>query len=402
MVTAKKINIKEAFFHLGIYLEFISQFLSTVVFVNGIMNNFSSIIHGMSFGLLAVSIIINNRHTRRQLLLLALCSCVGVLNYYVSGNATFVTLVLVAYAAKEYNFTLIIRKLLLLRIVLLGLTIFLSLGGVAIGYVSHRTGGDRFSLGFDTPNRLGLNLCAILIYSLYLYRKLSLKKLLILGVGVYILSFFSGAQTSAITFLVTFVLIICCKFFKWDKIDSRLLKGLLKNMYLIMLLFSIAIALLYRRGYTIFIVLNRLLSRRLYFFDYYLQNFNISLFGNAVLFQTEGWDYSLGQHIPLLTLDNAYLYYLFASGLVGCVFYFLFSRKVMQSLLETDDVYGVICAFGLLFSGLSEISALDVNFNHFLLLSFCESDRIEKRSSSSKLQKPANVAIGGVLEENKG
>lgn len=364
----KKINIKEAIFDIGLSLEFISYFLSTVVFTSDMMNSFISVIHYVSFVVLTMAIILDGKFSNRQLLIFFFTLSYGIINYAMSGMTTIITLVLVAYAARNYEFDKIVKKMLYLRIILILLVLLWVSLGFAVNSVNLRTDIYKASWGFDHPNVFGMHIFAVLISVLYLNRTISLRKVSVLSIGLYVICFIAGARTSLLAFAITFVLILCNKLFKWKEVKSKFMSFWIKNQYLFWLGLSTLVGLLYNSGNKIILAIDLIFSRRLYYFNYYLKNFSFNLFGDSVVYQTEGWNYALQKYIPLLTLDNAYLYYLFAGGLVGCVLYYIYIKKTMTYFILKKDVIGIICAVGFFIVGLAETTAFDVNFNLFLLL----------------------------------
>ena len=169
----------------------------------------------------------------------------------------------------------------------------------------------RRSLGFFNANAVFIYYLPIVLSGYYLFSNVKIFNILVL-ITATILYFFARSRAG----YIVVCLFILLSLFKNNKIIPKLSK----NMFGIMTIISILIAILYGQNSTN--TINELLSGRPYFSYYYLENNLVfTFFGNNM--------------INSMILDNFYLRLLVNYGIIGYLVYFYIYRKG-SSLLQMD------------------------------------------------------------------
>lgn len=208
---------------------------------------------------------------------------------------------------------------------------------------------NRNNLGFYLPNTLFLSLFPILICYLVLYYKnynSILKKVIACIIILFINFYFyklTNCRTGMICVLIALILI------NIDIYKIKLIKFISKYYLIIFLLISLFC--IYYYGADTTNSLNRLLSGRLYYLYYIINNKSINLLGNIIDLE--------------YPLDNIYIFYLYIYGIIVYLILLIISILSSSKLLKSNSLVFALLMFAIY--GLFE-NNMAFNYNYMLVL----------------------------------
>lgn len=317
----KKIK-KESLFYFFVYIN---------VFCKGIgLENDSKIYLGLLLiGILALGLkYASDKYTKKEFAVIFLMLFLGLINLFITKRTTMFLTCLCLAGMKNIDINKLFKGMLKIRLVT-----FISLVGLSLsGFINNnaiemwRINGyvTRYSLGFGHPNTLHLSL--FILISLYIYtyyNKIKLKNIIILTLANIFIGIYSKSLTGiiAVTILLLITYISKLNF----KIVKRLILSIPKYIYIFLLLFSFATALLYPK-LPIISDLNLILNGRIAYSAYYLNRYGFSLLGNNIILDTNA------------IFDNGYLYLYTQFGIVGLIFISYLLFKIFSNVKKNNDV----------------------------------------------------------------
>ena len=216
----------------------------------------------------------------------------------------------------------------------------------------------RYNLGFGSANGAFIFFLPILTSALYLTK--AKKNLLIvfplLIIAVSLIYYFTLSRTGIITSLFLFLMLILPG--KEKLLSSKILKGILKNVVLVFILISIAIAVFLSLTF-----INELLAFRPgYWLIHILQGvYHYNLFGYP-------WNEHYQSLVTKIPLDNSYIGMILAKGLVFSFLIFAYYYKGMAVLLSNKELVSIIIILSIFIFGLFENTFFVVGFNISLFI----------------------------------
>ena len=208
-------------------------------------------------------------------------------------------------------------------IILFILTILMSVMGILPENNSiRRVDGEtlvRANLGFTGMNTVFLCFLPIVLSFFILYEKKFEKKKLLVIIITFLISYVLYKATLCRTgFYCSLIMLLL--FFFVDKINnSKIVSVFVKYSYIILLIISIGIAIIYGNTYENSV--NMILTGRPYYWNYYISNYQLSLTGIDIL--------------NTMPLDNAYLTYLYDYGII-CFILFAYITFISQKSISKN------------------------------------------------------------------
>lgn len=208
-------------------------------------------------------------------------------------------------------------------IILFILTILMSVMGILPENNSiRRVEGEtliRANLGFTGMNTVFLCFLPIVLSFFILYEKKFEKQKLLIVIITFLISYVLYKATLCRTgFYCSLIMLLL--FFFVDKIhNSKIVTVFVKYSYIILLVISIGIAIIYGNTYENSV--NMILTGRPYYWNYYISNYQLSLTGIDIL--------------NTMPLDNAYLTYLYDYGII-CFILFAYITLVSQKSISKN------------------------------------------------------------------
>ena len=208
-------------------------------------------------------------------------------------------------------------------IILFILTILMSVMGILPENNSiRRVNGEtlvRANLGFTGMNTVFLCFLPIVLSFFILYEKKFEKKKLLVIIITFLISYVLYKATLCRTGFYCSLIMLLLFFFVDNIHNSKIISVLVKYSYIILLIISIGIAIIY--GSTYENSVNMILTGRPYYWNYYISNYQLSLTGIDIL--------------NTMPLDNAYLTYLYDYGII-CFILFAYITFISQKSISKN------------------------------------------------------------------
>lgn len=376
-----KLKFVSVFFYISYFLLLLNTLANKV----NIISNYSGLISKLSFIMLIASFILSIvRLTKKQIfynfiLLLFLC-----ISYFICTNANFLILILLVVTARNlqlyniFKYDFFIRILITLFIVL---SFFLNQTSDIYFY---EQGLIRYGYGFAHPNLLSFQLVVLYFEFIYIfgYKKKYLPLYIIaLCFILYINNVYLGSRTCNYILIFTFIILLFYKRIVTYLSSSKSLTFLIRNLFLIMTIFTFCITFLYK--FDVGAKLNRVLSNRLYYNSYTINNYNISLFGQKMDFISNE-DARLDSSLTTYILDNSYLVIIYQFGVIAYVAFLILSKKTLNNLFKQKKYFEILIFAMILVDGFMESYMYKIIYNPFLffmIYSILGSDYDEKNEN---------------------
>ena len=208
-------------------------------------------------------------------------------------------------------------------IILFILTILMSVMGILPENNSiRRVDGEtlvRANLGFTGMNTVFLCFLPIVLSFFILYEKKFEKKKLLVIIITFLISYVLYKATLCRTGFYCSLIMLLLFFFVDNIHNSKIISVLVKYSYIILLIISIGIAIIY--GSTYENSFNMILTGRPYYWNYYISNYQLPLTGIDIL--------------NTMPLDNAYLTYLYDYGII-CFILFAYITFISQKSISKN------------------------------------------------------------------
>lgn len=198
---------------------------------------------------------------------------------------------------------------------------------------------------------------------IYLYKP-SKNNILIYFILFFInIFFFIETDTKAVFFELFFVLIIflLVKYKCIKTPNNKITRILLCFSFILMFILTISLTLTYNRN-SVGLMINNLLSNRLFYNFQALSRYDISLFGNVV-----GWNMMESDGIGYFYVDSSYIQILLQYGVIILTAVLLYFTYLMHIFLNDKNIFGVLCLFGIALHAITDPHLLLLMYNPFLL-----------------------------------
>ena len=191
------------------------------------------------------------------------------------------------------------------------------------------------------------------LYYIYRNKKMIFPLIISLLISLFIYLFVDSRTSIVIILMIPVLIFITRRNYKL--LDNKLVKFLLKNMFLIITFITIILSLRVNSNIKFISNLNELLSYRLTLNNYFLNIYDINLFGNYV--KTD----------EIYILDSSYINILLRFGIILFIFiYYCFNKSI--KIMYKEKNYCLIIIFLVLFIyGFSESFLYKISANAFLL-----------------------------------
>lgn len=260
--------------------------------------------------------------------------------------------------AMTYKFDDLVKKDLIIKILLIGFIVANNLLGKTVGLHEKITRGTkvRNSFGFFHPNTFAMYSIMALIDYIYLKRNNInfINAIITLGLSILVL-YFTDSRSSFGLFIIAYLGIIYSSKFNKSNRKNKFVEFIVKNMYVILLIFTLGISYLYTMGNSMAMKFDQLLTTRVQIQAKYLETYSINLFGNQIEF--------------FKTLDNGFLRNILNYGLVlTIIFVIIYIFNIKRSIKDGDKIH--IIFLSLMIFSLSESSMFFVAYNIFWIYYF--------------------------------
>lgn len=349
----KKIKLSVLFYYLAYALLIIETMLSRIDFIN--YNKQFFLLFEILFLITSFILGINKNEKRiktKKMFFYIISLIVGVASYTITKNSIFIMALLFIYCSNTIDFDDFIKFDMKFKIFMLILMIFfLQIGILDNLQIIRENGVIRNTMGFYSPNTLGIYLLNICCDYIYIHKdNISLKNYIFIAICIIINYIITNSRTSSICLVLLMLYLIMRKHLK------------LKKLYLVPYIFtaiSFLCIYLYSLKIPFLIQLNEILSNRLLCGMKFFEEYGITFLGN----QFRTIDHWIGY---VYVIDNTYLNIFINHGLLltisAYIFIHLFNKKIVNS-----NVCLKIIVLIYFISGLLETNLFNVIYNPFLI-----------------------------------
>lgn len=382
-----KINMKELTFYVAIVFFYTQYIFGTSNLSNilGIpINYFCGCLKYASIILACIKIVIYTRFTKKQYLFLVFFFCIAIVSFLNSSSIYIFYFTLFIIAAKDMNYTKICKTIILTAVPSIVYIVIMSLLGkvgdslIVEGYnVITKTYVTRRSFGFQHINFLGGNALLLFMSIIYIrYDKYCWKDFLGTIVIITILIVVVFTKTAALLILIISLLVL------FEKVIGKFNKKVINITIFCIIIMSLLLTFIFSCIYDEYNIfhryINKVLSGRLYYNNYFLTNYDVKLFGQNIEFISS--IEAIKNHTKALVLDNAFLYLLYVYGIIEFCLVIGIYLKLFNRYKDKKFCI-CICIAGLFICGISEKWLFMLQFNPIPLLLFADSDEEIKKSN---------------------
>lgn len=366
-ITKEK-NIGNKLYFIGILFLQMSHTCMNIVFLSGYL----IAIKLLGILLLICYFVINLKYKnidKNKVILLSLVTISGLISYFLTTDTTIIELIIIVMASLGLDFDKVVKKDFIAKILILILIVSCYyLGYTTSDFTILRNGELRSSFGFYHPNIFGLYIMILFLEYIYI-KKIKNIKLILIAIFLAASIDITANSRSAVLGIIGATLLLV-----WDKLtvkilNTKVISFILKNLYIILSILSIALTTLFINNNDMAIWINELLSNRLIIQAEFLEKYTLNFFGNAI-------DYTK-------TLDNGYIRYLLNYGIFAAILFAIISYSNIKKSIKNKNIYITIYMLIFLIYMMSEQSIFYIHFNIFLLYIFTETGNKDKRIESN-------------------
>ena len=340
----------------------------TFILLQAMFNNVPSltplygIIDKLVIVLIFLTILFQNQIYRiKEIVWVVIIFAIVVISYFLSKDNIILKAIMLIIASKDINFKKFIKFDLVIKVIFCFIIIIFSQIGIAENYVILRADGTiRQSLGFSHPNALAaywLSICCDYIY--LAFNKNKIIKLFICTIITFIIGYITDSRTVIICVSLMIILLLYNNY-----LNNKIIKKIVIFLPYLLFALSLSSAYLYKSSDLIKNI-DRLLSKRIYYTEQYLQKYDINLFGQKI--ETVSTVQSRLLNISPQILDNSYIVLLLKFGIIllfcSCL---LLSLRLKLSYRERDKLLIIILIIFMIV-GLFENWLIKINYNPFIL-----------------------------------
>ena len=340
----------------------------TFILLQAMFNNVPSltplygIIDKLVIVLIFLTILFQNQIYRiKEIAWVVIIFAIVVISYFLSKDNIILKAIMLIIASKDINFKKFIKFDLVIKVIFCFIIIIFSQIGIAENYVILRADGTiRQSLGFSHPNALAaywLSICCDYIY--LAFNKNKIIKLFICTITTFIIGYITDSRTVIICVSLMIILLLYNNY-----LNNKIIKKIVIFLPYLLFALSLSLAYLYKSSDLIKNI-DRLLSKRIYYTEQYLQKYDINLFGQKI--ETVSTVQSRLLNISPQILDNSYIVLLLKFGIIllfcSCL---LLSLRLKLSYRERDKLLIIILIIFMIV-GLFENWLIKINYNPFIL-----------------------------------
>lgn len=315
--------------------------------------------------ILLSSLFLNRKYRIKEFLkYIAFLLMVFLIEINVSDRA-FLVYILFMISAQKIDLAKLIKFDVKLKTALLIFVIFLCEIGYINNYAAVINGSYKQALGFSHPNTFCCFAYTIILEWLCIHFKKAKWRNYLLALALFICIYaIGGGRTSSYTFLLIYFLFVIAKITPkvfYSKISSFIFTIITP----LMAFMSFLTAYLYSQGNTYMTVLNELMSYRIGLSSYFMDNYDIKLFGQEVLtISTRSAD--LG-NVQSLILDCAYIRCILVYGAIYFSILIVMYIILLRALLYNKQIEYALFALFFVILGVGESYMLNPLYNISML-----------------------------------
>lgn len=327
----------------------------------------SNVVSWIIFILLMIQILLFQSYKRRELLTIMVFAIPIIVATMTSGKRSLLSALMFIVAAKNYDFSKIIRVAYKIILVMLPIIFFLCIFGFIDDHTTMRGNIVRYSLGLSHPNQLGLRIFQLTVCHCYVNRyKLGVWNYIYIFLAILFTIAIPNAQTAYISLIVLLLLLLVYRYIdRYQPLLMKLYTRVILVVALLLNVFSIFFSYIDVNRNSFLSWLNRWMSFRFSLCHRVWMLFGVSFWGQRVYISEE--ERKLVGITNRLWLDNAYVSILLRYGILV----FLITSCAYLCLLKNLAVRKEYVLFIILFLyslyGIMENGLYMLTHNIFLL-----------------------------------
>ena len=369
MLKIKK--LKEIIFYIGIFLMQFSIFaknINVIVNISEKMFNFSIVI----LFICSIITLIFLKTNKKNWIIFTFLLIIAFFNYYITKDYVLIILITSIISAFGINFSEIIKKDLIFKLVLFFIILTAYFTGNVEKIYFIRLGEIRYALGFNHPNSLGFYVLMYYFEYIYYLKVLGGLKgykkyifLIALNILLFYIMNLAHSRTSQMCMILYNLLLIGSyiinKLKKREKNKTHIV--FFSLMFIFLTIISFYLTKQYANENVLSIKINELLSNRLLIQNQFVNVYKIKIFGNYVEYFN--------------TLDNSYIRMLLNYGIISWITYGIIFVKMLDTADKQKNTILKINIITFMIYGLMEWYMVRPVINIFLLFF---SSTLQKRS----------------------
>lgn len=290
--------------------------------------------------ILVIKIIFFQKYTLKQVINIYSIGFCVIISGLLSKNTLIIRSFLLIIASKNIDLNKLINIDFKTRGACLLFIIILSKSGIIDNLVSYRDGIIRYSMGFEHPNLLAINIMVLYLTYLYLYNK---KR--IIGFSVFLITLiFINNITGNRSCIIVIVIAYLLSNFKFI-FNNNYFINIFASLPFIFGSVSIIFGIIDSNKYYILSYINKLLNTRVYNCYKFIQRYGISIFGQKI--DIIGTKMAKQLNVTPQILDNAYMYILISFGvivfIISIIGYIILIKKII--MMKEYDILIIIVSF---------------------------------------------------------
>jgi len=376
-MKAKKIDFANFLFFLAWFIYIISYMLLKQTELQELINSdylykFFQIIVGV---ILIIKIIFVDKYNFKRLILYLIIGTIFFISAYFTKFEFLLFMLLFVLASRNIDFKKFVKFDFKIKICLLIFITLLGITGIFPNFTREINGTFKQALGFYHPNTLGVFIIIILLEFIYLKEnKLNLKDWVLIITLIFICYFICKSRTSIYIFIFVLIINIILKRFK-NIFNKRIIKFSFIVLPFIIVGFSFAIVSLYQDRHPIALKLDDILTTRIKYASKFLDEYDVSLFGEKIETVTTR-ESLLYNQVPKI-LDMGYIRVALNGGILILVILIMVQSVIQYKAIKNNNITVLICNTFFIILGFTETYGYILAFN-FILLSLFNLERIRE------------------------
>lgn len=369
-----KLKIKQRDIYIIAYSCFLIAFIISVsqaVIYYPALNYIRTALRFVGY-LLCIEKLISIKLTNRNYIAFGFFLLAVLLSRYITGIDTLVVDFLMLSAIQNVNIEKLFKTDLIIRLtsfVFLYLTVAIGLVPDSVGY---RNGIlNRFGLGFNHANRLGVHLLIACLDVLYLFHlKFKIKDWFIILGSSFIVGYIANSRASLFGILMIIIYEVASNIvvkIKKSKVNpnTRLIKFLSCSGLSLCIMISFLLPILYSMGRLTVQGGNDTIGSRIIKAAYSLAKYGITIFGQKI--DVISISEAAKRGIQANGIDNMYVYILVNFGLVFFIAVMFLCYYTLNFLINCGNYTALICFLILMVFALVENPIIKIECNGFLI-----------------------------------
>lgn len=365
MDDIKKENTVNIIFYFAYALEIFYWMFSNVTMIGG----YRIIAVKLAYFLLIVCFILNmTKNKKKDYIYIGLYIIISFLSMIVSDSNSILLIILFLIGMKQMKFKKIVKFDFYIKIIFLLIIVVLYKLNLTENYYMYRTDGVmRSSMGFAHPNIFGTYIFLLCCEYIYIYyKRIKIIDYIVLMFSSFIVYYFSNSRTAQIGIIV---LIILTFFYNKGTIQQllklKLISGILRYLFIILTLMSYILGILYINENQSTISINSLVSNRIKMIAMFIDDYDVTLFGNNL--ELLGTKAALEKGEVAKVLDNSYIKIILQYGiLVYIMMASFFVRGIKKAEKEGDYILIILFTLFCIYGIMENVLVL-LQYNIFLL-----------------------------------